>query len=161
MRKLWNSKVNDHENYRYYWSFHFICCQVTRALNNSNDHVLALASNFSFTADSHLVCIQSNRDESYHTQAINIHNKPRKGKAGTNIYVYVYVRVFVIVCSHDIHRHNSKIRQKRGGVKIISQCYSMVNYHLQGRETKEHYNVDWRTEEKPKGGMRWEQWTVQ
>lgn len=52
--------------------------QVTRALNNSNDHVLALASNFSFTADSHLVCIQSNRDESYHTQAINIHNKPRK-----------------------------------------------------------------------------------
>ncbi|XP_069694547.1 zinc finger FYVE domain-containing protein 16 isoform X2 [Periplaneta americana] len=52
--------------------------QVTRALNNSNDHVLALASNFSFLADSHLVCIQSNRDESYHTQAINIHNKPRK-----------------------------------------------------------------------------------
>ncbi|PNF19407.1 Zinc finger FYVE domain-containing protein 9 [Cryptotermes secundus] len=52
--------------------------QVTRALNNSNDHVLALASNFSFSADSHLVCIQSNRDESYHTQAINIHNKPRK-----------------------------------------------------------------------------------
>jgi hypothetical protein len=56
------------------------CCQVRRALNNSNDHVLALASNFSFTADSHLVCIQSNRDESYHTQAINIHNKPRKGR---------------------------------------------------------------------------------
>ncbi|PSN56198.1 hypothetical protein C0J52_01424 [Blattella germanica] len=51
---------------------------VIRALNNSNDHVLALASNFSFQADSHLVCIQSNRDESYHTQAINIHNKPRK-----------------------------------------------------------------------------------
>ncbi|XP_049783559.1 zinc finger FYVE domain-containing protein 9 [Schistocerca cancellata] len=52
--------------------------QVTRALNNSNDHVLAFAANFSFSADSHLVCIQSGGDESYHTQAINIHNKPRK-----------------------------------------------------------------------------------
>lgn len=52
--------------------------QVTRALNNSNDHVLAFAANFSFSADSHLVCIQSGGDESYHTQAINIHNKPRR-----------------------------------------------------------------------------------
>nr|CAD7423939.1 unnamed protein product [Timema monikensis] len=52
--------------------------QVMRALNNSNDHVLALAANFSQTADSHLVCIQAADDESYHTQAINIHNKPRK-----------------------------------------------------------------------------------
>ncbi|XP_066996678.2 zinc finger FYVE domain-containing protein 16 [Anabrus simplex] len=52
--------------------------QVARALNNSNDHVLALAANFSMSADSHLVCIQSHEDESYHTQAINIHNKPRK-----------------------------------------------------------------------------------
>nr|CAD7592012.1 unnamed protein product [Timema genevievae] len=52
--------------------------QVMRALNNSNDHVLALAANFSQTADSHLVCIQAADEESYHTQAINIHNKPRK-----------------------------------------------------------------------------------
>nr|CAD7454289.1 unnamed protein product [Timema tahoe] len=52
--------------------------QVMRALNNSNDHVLALAANFSQSADSHLVCIQAADDESYHTQAINIHNKPRK-----------------------------------------------------------------------------------
>lgn len=52
--------------------------QVARALNNSNDHVLALAANFSLEADSHLVCIQSPTDDSYHTQAINIHNKPRK-----------------------------------------------------------------------------------
>ncbi|XP_012257524.2 zinc finger FYVE domain-containing protein 9 isoform X1 [Athalia rosae] len=54
--------------------------QVIRGLNNSNDHVLAYASNFSTTADSHLVCIQTNTgDESnYQTQAINIHNKPRR-----------------------------------------------------------------------------------
>ncbi|KAJ9579079.1 hypothetical protein L9F63_024810, partial [Diploptera punctata] len=36
--------------------------QVTRALNNSNDHVLALAANFSPHADSHLVCLQSDQD---------------------------------------------------------------------------------------------------
>lgn len=56
--------------------------QVIRGLNNSNDHVLAYASNFSINADSHLVCIQTNTgDESnYQTQAINIHNKPRRGE---------------------------------------------------------------------------------
>lgn len=55
--------------------------QVIKGLNNSNDHVLAFASNFSITADSHLVCIQTNTgDESnYQTQAINIQNKPRTG----------------------------------------------------------------------------------
>ncbi|XP_014469473.1 PREDICTED: uncharacterized protein LOC106741712 isoform X3 [Dinoponera quadriceps] len=53
--------------------------QVIKGLHNSNDHVLAYASNFSISADSHLVCIQTNTgDESnYQTQAINIHNKPR------------------------------------------------------------------------------------
>ncbi|XP_015117207.1 zinc finger FYVE domain-containing protein 9 isoform X2 [Diachasma alloeum] len=54
--------------------------QVIKGLNNSNDHVLAFAANFSIHVDSHLVCIQTNTgDESnYQTQAINIHNKPRK-----------------------------------------------------------------------------------
>ncbi|KAJ8687232.1 hypothetical protein QAD02_023026 [Eretmocerus hayati] len=55
--------------------------QVMKGLNNSNDHVLAFAANFSIQADSHLVCMQtnSNEDESvYQTQAINIQNKPRK-----------------------------------------------------------------------------------
>ncbi|XP_078046416.1 smad anchor for receptor activation isoform X2 [Augochlora pura] len=53
--------------------------QVIKGLNNSNDHVLAYASNFSIAADSHLVCIQTNTgDESnYQTQAISINNKPR------------------------------------------------------------------------------------
>ncbi|XP_034939825.1 uncharacterized protein Sara isoform X3 [Chelonus insularis] len=54
--------------------------QVIKGLNNSNDHVLAFAANFSIHADSHLVCIQTNTgdESSYQTQAINIHNKPRK-----------------------------------------------------------------------------------
>ncbi|XP_036143333.1 uncharacterized protein LOC105832055 isoform X2 [Monomorium pharaonis] len=53
--------------------------QVIKGLHNSNDHVLAYASNFSIIADSHLVCIQTNTgdESSYQTQAINIHNKPR------------------------------------------------------------------------------------
>ncbi|XP_039286923.1 uncharacterized protein LOC111051534 isoform X2 [Nilaparvata lugens] len=53
--------------------------QVVRALNNSNDSVLPFGANFSLAADSHLVCMQSLEDENtYHTQAINIQNKPRK-----------------------------------------------------------------------------------
>lgn len=53
--------------------------QVVRALNNSNDSVLAFGANLSLVADSHLVCIQGTKDENtYHTQAINIHNKPRR-----------------------------------------------------------------------------------
>jgi len=53
--------------------------QVLRALNNSNDSVLAFGANLSLVADSHLVCIQGTKDENvYHTQAINIHTKPRK-----------------------------------------------------------------------------------
>ncbi|XP_071449797.1 zinc finger FYVE domain-containing protein 16 isoform X2 [Hetaerina americana] len=59
--------------------------QVERALDDSDDHVLALAASFSSTADSHLVCVQgeegggaSTGGSHYHTQAINIQNKPRK-----------------------------------------------------------------------------------
>lgn len=61
--------------------------QVMRALNNSNDHVLAFGANFSQAADSHLVCMQSDTDHSYHTQAINIHNKPRKA-TGASFVVF-------------------------------------------------------------------------
>lgn len=54
--------------------------QVVRALNNSNDPVLALAGNFSADADAHLVCMQSKGNEiTYSTHAININDKPRKG----------------------------------------------------------------------------------
>jgi len=52
--------------------------QIMKVLTNSNDHVMALAANFSLKADSHLVCLQ-NEDGRYLTQAINIQNKPRKG----------------------------------------------------------------------------------
>ena len=62
--------------------------QIQRALQNSNDPVLALGSNFSSSADSHLVAVQRDEDtpsrnplnnSDYETQAINIANKSRKG----------------------------------------------------------------------------------
>ncbi|KAJ8981926.1 hypothetical protein NQ317_002096 [Molorchus minor] len=54
--------------------------QVTKSMNNSSDHILAFAGNFSTLADSHLVCIQDTQgnENCYSTHAINIHNKPRK-----------------------------------------------------------------------------------
>ena len=52
-------------------------------MNNSGENVLAFAGNISTVADSHLVYIQSvQNDISYHTQAINIHNKPRQSESG-------------------------------------------------------------------------------
>ncbi len=51
--------------------------EVMKVVNNSNEHVMAIAANFSTESDSHLVCIQ-NDEGTYHTQAISIQNKPRK-----------------------------------------------------------------------------------
>lgn len=57
-----------------------------KVITNSNDHVMALGANFSTDADSHLVCIQ-NEDGNYQTQAINIQNKPRKGRLSSVVYL--------------------------------------------------------------------------
>lgn len=53
--------------------------QMMKAMNKSNEHVLAGGACFSERADSHLVCVQ-NDDGNYQTQAISIHNQPRKGE---------------------------------------------------------------------------------
>ena len=47
---------------------------VVKALNTSNETVLALGACFSVSADSHLVTLQQ-EDGAYQTQAINICNK--------------------------------------------------------------------------------------
>ena len=47
---------------------------MLKALNTSNDTVLAMGANLSVSADSHLVAIQQD-DGTYQTQAINICNK--------------------------------------------------------------------------------------
>uniref|UniRef100_A0A8C9SZM9 Zinc finger FYVE-type containing 9 n=1 Tax=Scleropages formosus TaxID=113540 RepID=A0A8C9SZM9_SCLFO len=51
--------------------------ELMKAMNKSNEHVLALGACFNERADSHLVCVQ-NDDGNYQTQAISIHNQPRK-----------------------------------------------------------------------------------
>lgn len=60
--------------------------QVMKALDDSSDHIFALAGNFSQMADGHLVCVQNTESgcaetHAYSTQAINIQGKPRKGNA--------------------------------------------------------------------------------
>lgn len=73
--------------------------QVIKGLNNSNDHVLAYASNFSIAADSHLVCIQTNTgDEStYQTQAISINNNPRTSTYSIFTYLCIYLNILKVI----------------------------------------------------------------
>uniref|UniRef100_A0A8C5GJQ2 FYVE-type domain-containing protein n=1 Tax=Gouania willdenowi TaxID=441366 RepID=A0A8C5GJQ2_GOUWI len=51
--------------------------ELMKAMNKSNEHVLAMGACFNKKADSHLVCVQ-NDDGNYQTQAISIHHQPRK-----------------------------------------------------------------------------------
>ncbi|XP_014914216.1 zinc finger FYVE domain-containing protein 9 isoform X1 [Poecilia latipinna] len=51
--------------------------ELMKAINKSNEHVLAIGASFNETADSHLICVQTD-DGQYQTQAISIHNQPRK-----------------------------------------------------------------------------------
>ncbi|XP_039984521.1 zinc finger FYVE domain-containing protein 9 [Xiphias gladius] len=51
--------------------------ELMKALNKSNEHVLAIGACFNENADSHLICVQGDSGQ-YQTQAISIHNQPRK-----------------------------------------------------------------------------------
>ncbi|MED6245856.1 Zinc finger FYVE domain-containing protein 9, partial [Ataeniobius toweri] len=52
--------------------------ELMKAINKSKEHVLAIGASFNENADSHLICVQTD-DGQYQTQAISIHNQPRKG----------------------------------------------------------------------------------
>ncbi|XP_028589317.2 zinc finger FYVE domain-containing protein 9 isoform X1 [Podarcis muralis] len=60
--------------------------EMMKAMNKSNEHVLAGGACFNDRADSHLVCVQ-NDDGNYQTQAISIHNQPRK-VTGASFFVF-------------------------------------------------------------------------
>ncbi|XP_040834473.1 zinc finger FYVE domain-containing protein 9 isoform X1 [Ochotona curzoniae] len=60
--------------------------EMMKAMNKSNEHVLAGGACFNDKADSHLVCVQ-NDDGNYQTQAISIHNQPRK-VTGASFFVF-------------------------------------------------------------------------
>ncbi|XP_019752829.1 zinc finger FYVE domain-containing protein 9 isoform X2 [Hippocampus comes] len=51
--------------------------ELMKAMNKCNEHVLAMGACFNEEADSHLICVQRD-DGQYQTQAISIHNQPRK-----------------------------------------------------------------------------------
>ncbi|MED6272972.1 hypothetical protein CHARACLAT_002070 [Characodon lateralis] len=51
--------------------------ELMKAINKSKEHVLAIGASFNENADSHLICVQTD-DGQYQTQAISIHNQPRK-----------------------------------------------------------------------------------
>ncbi|XP_030647724.1 zinc finger FYVE domain-containing protein 9 [Chanos chanos] len=51
--------------------------ELMKALKRSNEKVLALGACFNERADSHLICVQT-ADGQYQTQAISIHNQPRR-----------------------------------------------------------------------------------
>lgn len=63
-----------------------ILIKMMKAMNKSNEHVLAFGACFNEKADSHLVCVQ-NDDGNYQTQAISIHNQPRKGMSSSSCIV--------------------------------------------------------------------------
>ncbi|KAK6302235.1 hypothetical protein J4Q44_G00265900 [Coregonus suidteri] len=52
--------------------------ELMKAMNKSNEHVLAMGACFNEQADSHLVGVQ-NDDGNYQTQAISIHHQPDPG----------------------------------------------------------------------------------
>ncbi|XP_070366025.1 zinc finger FYVE domain-containing protein 9 isoform X1 [Equus asinus] len=60
--------------------------EMMKAMNKSNEHVLAGGACFNDKADSHLVCVQ-NDDGNYQTQAISIHSQPRK-VTGASFFVF-------------------------------------------------------------------------
>ncbi|XP_040262853.1 zinc finger FYVE domain-containing protein 9 [Bufo bufo] len=60
--------------------------EMMKAMNKSNEHVLAGGTCFNQKADSHLVCVQ-NDDGNYQTQAISIHKQPRK-VTGSSFFVF-------------------------------------------------------------------------
>ncbi|KAM4895660.1 zinc finger FYVE domain-containing protein 9 [Sylvia borin] len=60
--------------------------EMMKAMNKSNEHVLAGGACFNEKADSHLVCVQ-NDDGNYQTQAISIHNQTRK-VTGASFFVF-------------------------------------------------------------------------
>nr|XP_044995139.1 zinc finger FYVE domain-containing protein 9 isoform X2 [Jaculus jaculus] len=60
--------------------------EMMKVINKSNEHVLAGGACFNEKADSHLVCVQ-NDDGNYQTQAISIHNQPRK-VTGASFFVF-------------------------------------------------------------------------
>lgn len=55
----------------------FMCSQMQKVVNSSNEHVISIGASFSSEADSHLLCLQN--EGNYQTQVNTMSGKTRRG----------------------------------------------------------------------------------
>ncbi|GIY83355.1 zinc finger FYVE domain-containing protein 9 [Caerostris extrusa] len=103
--------------------------KVMKVLNSNNvEHVLALGSNFSTEADSHLVCMQKEEGD-YQTQAINIENTTRR-VTGASFIVFSGALKSTSGLS-------AKFSIVEDGLLIQIPQETMVNLHMALRDMKD------------------------
>ncbi|XP_072524501.1 zinc finger FYVE domain-containing protein 9 isoform X2 [Salminus brasiliensis] len=123
--------------------------ELMKAMNKSNEHVLAMGACFNERADSHLVCVQ-NDDGNYQTQAISIHHQPRK-VTGACFFVFsgalktssgylaktsiVEDGVMVQITAETMEALRQALREMKD--------FSIVCGKADQEENQEHVNIQW------------------
>ncbi|OCT82744.1 zinc finger FYVE domain-containing protein 9 [Xenopus laevis] len=128
--------------------------EMMKAMNKSNDHVLAIGACFNQLADSHLVCVQ-NDDGNYQTQAISIHKQPRK-VTGASFFVFSGA-----LKSSSGYLAKSSIVEDGVMVQITAESMDALRQSLRemkdftitcgkadAEETQEHVYVQWVEDDK-------------
>ncbi|XP_068095178.1 zinc finger FYVE domain-containing protein 9 [Hyperolius riggenbachi] len=128
--------------------------EMMKAMNKSNEHVLAGGTCFNQKADSHLVCVQ-NDDGNYQTQAISIHKQPRK-VTGASFFVFsgalkpssgflakssiVEDGVMVQITAESMDALRQALREMKD--------YTITCGKADAEETQEHVYVQWVEDDK-------------
>ncbi|KAM9324694.1 zinc finger FYVE domain-containing protein 9 [Gastrophryne carolinensis] len=128
--------------------------EMMKAMNKSNEHVLAGGTCFNQKADSHLVCVQ-NDDGNYQTQAISIHKQPRK-VTGASFFVFsgalkpssgflakssiVEDGVMVQITAESMDALRQALREMKD--------YTIICGKADSEETQEHVYVQWVEDDK-------------
>uniref|UniRef100_A0A3P8XUD2 Zinc finger FYVE domain-containing protein n=1 Tax=Esox lucius TaxID=8010 RepID=A0A3P8XUD2_ESOLU len=123
--------------------------ELMKAMNKSNEHVLAMGACFNEQADSHLVCVQ-NDDGNYQTQAISIHHQPRK-VTGACFFVFsgalkaasgylaktsiVEDGVMVQITGETMEALRQALRDMKG--------FSITCGRADQEDTQEHVHIQW------------------
>ncbi|XP_034635549.1 zinc finger FYVE domain-containing protein 9 isoform X2 [Trachemys scripta elegans] len=101
--------------------------EMMKAMNKSNEHVLAGGACFNEKADSHLVCVQ-NDDGNYQTQAISIHNQPRKDG------------VMVQITAENMDSLRQALREMKD--------FTITCGKVDAEEPQEHVHIQWVDDDK-------------
>uniref|UniRef100_A0A8C5R9X4 Zinc finger FYVE domain-containing protein n=1 Tax=Leptobrachium leishanense TaxID=445787 RepID=A0A8C5R9X4_9ANUR len=128
--------------------------EMMKAMNKSNEHVLAGGACFNQKADSHLVCVQ-NDDGNYQTQAISIHKQPRK-VTGASFFVFsgalkaasgylakssiVEDGVMVQITAESMDALRQALREMKD--------FTITCGKADAEETQEHVHVQWVDDDK-------------